>query len=105
MKDSIANFQIQSFARVEFHPYRTATPIMSLMTLERESEAGKELEELLYKKARAQAGNSSDIRKDNHVCFSLSSCFNSAQPDETKLVVMISDFNISIGMGLVQERW
>lgn len=97
-------FEIPCWARVEFHPYRTATPKLVMMSLKQDSEAGKELEATLMEKAKEWSKIPNAIQKDNHICFSFSN-FATTAADETKLVVMISDGEISIGVGLVRERW
>ncbi len=100
----MTNFRIPVWTKVEFHPYRTARPNMIMMSLSRDSEAGKELEELLLKKAKKAAENPDSIRMDNHVCFSFDIRHDDVS-DESKLVVMCSDFDISIGVGLERKRW
>ena len=96
-------FEIPCWAKVEFHPYRTANPHLVLMSLDRDSEAGKELENMLYEKASQSA--KTEIRRDNHVCFSFGTYFDKEMDDNSKLVVKISDGDISIGVGLLRERW
>ena len=96
-------FSIPSWAKVEFHPYRTANPHMVLMSLDRDSEAGKELENMLFEKASECA--ETEIRRDNHVCFSFGTYFGKEMDDSSKLVVKVSDRDISIGVGLQRERW
>ena len=95
-------FSIASWAKVEFHTYRTANPHLILMSLDRDSDAGKELETLLYE--TAARCTDTVIQRDNHVCFSFGTYFGNID-DETKLVVKVSDGDISIGVGLKRERW
>lgn len=96
-------FSIASWAKVEFHPYRTANPNLVLMSIDRDSEAGRELEALLYE--RAAEHTDTVIQRDNHVCFSFGTYFGNEGDNNTKLVVKISDGDISIGVGLRHERW
>lgn len=97
-------FEIPSYAKVEYHPYRTANYRTCMMYIKRESEAGKELEELLLDMAKSQAEEPDRICKDNHICYSVSTCWGE-QPDATKLVIKLSDDSIGIGFGLVRDRW
>ena len=97
-------FSIPCWAQVEFHPYRTANPKMTLLTIERDSEPGRELEAMLFEKAKECAENPDRIQRDNHVCFSFGTHFGATE-DTTKMVVKVSDRDISIGVGLLRERW
>jgi hypothetical protein len=96
-------FRLPRWNKVEYHSYRTARCACTMFELERTSETGREIEELLMARAKKNSDNPDTIFADNHTCYSISP--NSDTPDAEKMVVFLSDGRIRIGVGLVRERW
>lgn len=82
------------FAVVKFHPYRTAMVRGCFIDIDRNSEMAVALENVLAEKA--------GVSKDNHSAYEISS---KQEPDAPHLFVWCSDFNLRIGTEIHEQKW
>lgn len=82
-------FNIGYYAKVTFHPYRTMSVYNVFLTIKRYSDAGRELEDMLVKAAKAYP--------DNHCCFTVEQHPMLGGPT---IHYHLSDGEIRIGMGI-----
>lgn len=89
MKDSIGMYT----EVVKFYPYRKARMVHQqiFLTLDRNSEMMKELENQLAEKA--------DVFKDNHTAYML------RNKDGNELYIQFTDGEVNIGSAIIEESW
>ena len=89
-----------TFNKVECYPLNCGI-ITPLLMIQRSIPAGQELEAMLMDSANDWAKNPEDVMDESGVCYAICSPWaNCPTPDEKKLVLMVSDDNIYIGVGL-----
>lgn len=90
----------RTFNKVECYPLNCGI-ITPLLMIQRSIPAGQELEAMLMDSANDWAKTPEDVMTKSGVCYAICSPWaNSPTPDEKKLVLMVSDDNIYIGVGL-----
>ena len=85
---------------VKYHPARSASISVPIMSVQRNTPAGQGLITMLLEQAKVWASNPDDVVVEDFGTFAIHSSWPNPTPDEKKLALMVTESAIYIGVGL-----
>ena len=96
----MVNIFYPAINRVDYHPARSASIIAPIMSVQRNTPVGQALITMLLAQAKVCASNPDDVVVEDFGTFAIYDALPNLTLDEKKLVLMVTEDAIHIGVGL-----